>query len=104
MDQGKQQWRLELCTQELWGWLLVPAAAGVIANTHGVVGTRAGSKGQRRLCMHWHLQGPGWLYALPWLLGITTSVWQWSPPGIGLRAYRYTFGGVSAGECPGAGQ
>lgn len=37
----------------------MPAAAGVIANTHGVVRTRAGSKGQGRLCMHWHLQGPG---------------------------------------------
>ena len=49
-------------------------------------------------------RGPGWLYAPPWLLGLTTSMWPWSPPGIGLRAHRYTFGGVSAGECPGAGQ
>ena len=75
-------------TGSFGGSLLAPAVAGGNCK-HTWSG---GDQGRQ--------QGPGptvytWLVgALPWLLGLTTSMWQWGPPGIGLRAHRYTFGGV----------
>ena len=70
------------------GSLLAPAVAGGNCKHTWSGGDQGRQQGLGPTVYAW-LVG-----ALPWLLGLTTSMWQWGPPGIGLRAHRYTFGGV----------